>query len=229
MESGDEDGDHLGKKGDEIFDFMMVTVDYPVVSYQDARDRKIEAPPILDQNRTLVPMRVIANFLNADIDWDQQTYTVTMKKGPMLLFDEKRAAQFDLPKPPEGDKRDKVLTEIKALQKKWEARTPGEGASDAALIQEAEMQVKELREVVRRLVYDTPGLIEYVGSYEDYMANIEERHEAWMEEYGPADEGGASRYYRLIGGHDFYYRVISDIIVEQYGLPPITGEDLYGN
>ncbi|WP_019123937.1 N-acetylmuramoyl-L-alanine amidase family protein [Brevibacillus massiliensis] len=40
-----------------------------------------EVPPIMQNDRTLVPIRVIAEGLGAEVDWDQDSFTATVNKG----------------------------------------------------------------------------------------------------------------------------------------------------
>ncbi|MFM1653855.1 N-acetylmuramoyl-L-alanine amidase [Brevibacillus sp. B_LB10_24] len=40
-----------------------------------------EVPPIMQNDRTLVPIRVIAEGLGAEVDWDQESFTATVNKG----------------------------------------------------------------------------------------------------------------------------------------------------
>lgn len=42
--------------------------------------KEISAPPVIENGRTLVPLRVIGEALGVTVDWDSETYTVTMTK-----------------------------------------------------------------------------------------------------------------------------------------------------
>ena len=44
-----------------------------------------DQPPIMENNRVLVPLRTIFEALGADVDWDGKTQTVTAKRGDMKL------------------------------------------------------------------------------------------------------------------------------------------------
>lgn len=40
-----------------------------------------DVPPVIEEGRTLVPMRVIFEALGAKVDWQQDTYTAVAVKG----------------------------------------------------------------------------------------------------------------------------------------------------
>lgn len=50
--------------------------------FVDGQSVKLDQPPIVDQKtyRTLVPVRAIAEAFGADVEWDQKTLTVTIRK-----------------------------------------------------------------------------------------------------------------------------------------------------
>ncbi len=46
---------------------------------------KFDQPPIIEDGRTLVPLRAIFEALNATVNWDEQTKTITAQKGDIIL------------------------------------------------------------------------------------------------------------------------------------------------
>lgn len=61
----------------------------PVVSFVKVNGNKVTFPdgqPIIEAGRTLVPVRFIAEALGYDVDWIQETKTVTINNGQILLL-----------------------------------------------------------------------------------------------------------------------------------------------
>lgn len=46
--------------------------------------RRLEVPPVLVENRTLVPLRFVSESLGADVSWDEATHTVTIARSPVV-------------------------------------------------------------------------------------------------------------------------------------------------
>jgi spore coat protein H len=67
---GERPQDGQGQK--EQQDTIRVTVDGKEVSF--------EQPPVIENDRTLVPLRAIFEALGAEIEWDEDTQTVTARK-----------------------------------------------------------------------------------------------------------------------------------------------------
>lgn len=42
---------------------------------------KFDVPPVIKQNRTLIPVRAVANALGASVEWDRETNDVTVTKA----------------------------------------------------------------------------------------------------------------------------------------------------
>jgi len=60
----------------------------PVVSFVKVNGNKVNFPdgqPIIENDRTLVPVRFIAEALGYEVDWIQETKTVTINNGQILL------------------------------------------------------------------------------------------------------------------------------------------------
>jgi len=51
----------------------------------DGKQLTFDQPPIMENNRVLVPMRAIFEALNSQIDWDDATKTVTATKGDVVV------------------------------------------------------------------------------------------------------------------------------------------------
>jgi hypothetical protein len=80
--------DILLKRLKWILGFVMVSVLFcvsPVVAAPtvqlDGRQLYFDVPPVIDNGRTLVPLRVIFEAMGATVAWDDATKTVTAIKG----------------------------------------------------------------------------------------------------------------------------------------------------
>lgn len=80
-----------------IFSFMIVSmvglIPLPTVSATanikllvNGKDITSLSAPVIDNDRTLVPVRFIAEELNADVVWDEDNYTVTITRGNRKIF-----------------------------------------------------------------------------------------------------------------------------------------------
>ncbi|WP_159426219.1 copper amine oxidase N-terminal domain-containing protein [Desulfolucanica intricata] len=68
--------------------------------YLDGNELEFDVKPVIENDRTLVPLRVIFEALNADVDWDNSTRTVTATKGTnqiKLRIGDKTAYKNGLP------------------------------------------------------------------------------------------------------------------------------------
>lgn len=72
------------KKIGNILEFSYsatITPDTPISIVVDGRNLEMETLPVVENNRTLVPLRAIFEAMGAQISWDDKTQTVTSKKG----------------------------------------------------------------------------------------------------------------------------------------------------
>lgn len=53
--------------------------------YVDTKKIETDVPPVVVDNRTLVPLRAIFEALNATLDWDGETQTVTASRGDIQI------------------------------------------------------------------------------------------------------------------------------------------------
>lgn len=51
----------------------------------DGKALSFDVPPVIQDGRTLVPLRAIFEALGATLDWDETTQTVTATKGPLVI------------------------------------------------------------------------------------------------------------------------------------------------
>lgn len=64
--------------------FMLNPLLHPKVFVDDKR-LESDVYPKIENDRTLVPMRAVFESLNAQVFWDEQSYTVTAKKGDTTI------------------------------------------------------------------------------------------------------------------------------------------------
>lgn len=64
--------------------FMLNPLLHPKVFVDDKR-LESDVYPKIENDRTLVPMRAVFESLNAEVFWDEQSYTVTAKKGDTTI------------------------------------------------------------------------------------------------------------------------------------------------
>jgi len=55
------------------------------VTMQNGASKVIDVPPMIMNNRTMVPLRYIGEALGVEVDWAEATRTVTMKQGAKTL------------------------------------------------------------------------------------------------------------------------------------------------
>ena len=46
--------------------------------------RRLDVPPVLVENRTMVPLRFVSESLGANVSWDEATHTVTITHSPVI-------------------------------------------------------------------------------------------------------------------------------------------------
>ena len=61
------------------------TNDYISVLYNDKRINFADQMPIIENNRTLVPLRAIFEAMGADVYWNDSTQTVTATRGDITI------------------------------------------------------------------------------------------------------------------------------------------------
>jgi len=61
------------------------TLAYPTVIV-DGRILSLDVPPVIEEGRTLVPLRAIFETLGAEVEWDGATRTVTATKGETVIY-----------------------------------------------------------------------------------------------------------------------------------------------
>ena len=60
-----------------VFNMCVFAEDMPITVYLDGEKLEFDVNPVMEDGRTLVPMRVIFEALGADVSWDEKTWTAT--------------------------------------------------------------------------------------------------------------------------------------------------------
>ena len=70
-----------------IMSLSMVTFadQKPITVFLDGTQLEFDVPPMLENGRTLVPMRVIFEALGATVDWDNDTFTAIATKDDLTI------------------------------------------------------------------------------------------------------------------------------------------------
>ena len=73
-------------KGNKIFLNGNFIFNYnPIKVFYNGEKMSFDQPPVMDNNRTLVPLRAIFEKIGAEVDWNSETQTVTAKKDDTTI------------------------------------------------------------------------------------------------------------------------------------------------
>ncbi|MCL2838053.1 MAG: copper amine oxidase N-terminal domain-containing protein [Oscillospiraceae bacterium] len=67
---------------------MLIGSDFAYSPYYNFRWITLDVPPQIVDNRTLVPLRAIAEATGADVEWDADTQTVTITTNYVAWYDD---------------------------------------------------------------------------------------------------------------------------------------------
>jgi|GEM_PF-4294673 len=68
-----------------LFGATSIAADEPITVRINGSDITFDQPPIIEDGRTLVPLRIIFESLDAQVDWDPATQTVIGRKGDITI------------------------------------------------------------------------------------------------------------------------------------------------
>lgn len=96
--------------------------------YVDGDQLSFDVPPVIENDRTLVPMRAIFEALGAEVEWDQETATVTATRGgdtlkitigSNVLYVNNDSVELDVPaKITDG----RTLVPVRAISESFDAK-----------------------------------------------------------------------------------------------------------
>ena len=101
---------------------------------------EFDVPPIIENERTLVPMRAIFEALGAEVSWDNDTATVTAKKGEdtltiaigsNILYKNGAATELDVPAKIVDER---TLVPVRAVSESFDAEVDWDGDKQRVLI-----------------------------------------------------------------------------------------------
>lgn len=101
---------------------------------------EFDVPPIIENERTLVPMRAIFEALGAKVSWDGDTATVTAKKGEdtlsitigsNILYKNGAATELDVPAKIVDER---TLVPVRAVSESFDAEVDWNGEEQSVLI-----------------------------------------------------------------------------------------------
>ena len=115
----------------------------------DGKGVEFDQPPVIDNDRTLVPMRAIFEALGAEVSWDTDTRTVTSTKG-----DTEISLAIDSDKMTVGDKTvmldvpakiigDRTMVPVRAISEAMSCKVDWDGEARAVIITTANTLVTE--------------------------------------------------------------------------------------
>lgn len=88
-----------------MFIFVSVSAERNIKIYVDGTELECDSPAFIENGNTMVPMRNIFEHLNAKVDWDNDTKTITAKKedteitlqiGSQTLKKNEKSEQLDV-------------------------------------------------------------------------------------------------------------------------------------
>lgn len=110
----------------------------------DGNNVVFDQPPVIDNDRTLVPMRAIFEALGAEVDWDGETRTVTSTKGTITV-----SLAIDSDKMKVGEREvildvpakiinDRTMVPVRAVSEAMECKVDWNGEARQVIITSAE-------------------------------------------------------------------------------------------
>lgn len=70
---------------DKIYKFYIGKNEYEILSLGESKKVKIDVAPIIENERTLLPMRLIAEILGIDVKWDEDKRLATFTKEGRIV------------------------------------------------------------------------------------------------------------------------------------------------
>jgi len=119
---------------------IPVLADGDISVYVDGEALKFDVPPVIENDRTLVPMRAIFEALGAKIEWDGETRTVTAGRGDDVLsitIGSDKLYKNDSPVALDAPARiinDRTLVPIRAISESFDAVVDWDAASRSVII-----------------------------------------------------------------------------------------------
>ncbi len=112
----------------------------PIKVLLNGTELSFDQPPILENDRTLVPMRGIFEALGATVEWEESTQTITSTKDDITIIMQigkhsftKNGQEITLDVPPKVV-NDRTLVPVRAIAESFEAAVGWDGATSTVTI-----------------------------------------------------------------------------------------------
>lgn len=116
----------------------------PIKVLLNGTELSFDQPPILENDRTLVPMRGIFEALGATVEWEESTQTITSTKDDITIIMQigkhsftKNGQEITLDVPPKVV-NDRTLVPVRAIAESFEAAVGWDGATSTVTISTVE-------------------------------------------------------------------------------------------
>ncbi|MBU5668801.1 copper amine oxidase N-terminal domain-containing protein [Peptoniphilus sp. MSJ-1] len=73
------------KENKKIYKFYIGKDSYEIINGEEKNSQKIDVAPIIENDRTLLPMRVIAEVLGIEVEYDEETRTAIFKQDDKII------------------------------------------------------------------------------------------------------------------------------------------------
>jgi N-acetylmuramoyl-L-alanine amidase len=138
-----------------------------------------DVPPIIYNDRTLVPIRFVANYLDAEVDWDQQKKEVSIKtssqdilltinSSSVLINGTKKQIPYGVPAKLVNDSRTMVplrfVSEILGCKVDWDQDTRT-GMIETVEHEVTGISVKDSTGQMPKIVVNTTGIVQHSAMY----------------------------------------------------------------
>lgn len=95
-------------KEDKTYKFYIGKNEYKILKSGEIKRVKIDVAPIIENDRTLLPMRIIAEILGAEVKWDEDERLATFTKGDRLVKVQIDSSEIEI-----NGEKDKLFAKVK--------------------------------------------------------------------------------------------------------------------
>lgn len=95
-------------KEDKLYKFYIGKNEYEILKSGEVKRVKSDVAPIIENNRTLLPMRLIAEILGAEVKWDEDARIATFIKGDRLVKVQIDSSEIEI-----NGEKDKLFAKVK--------------------------------------------------------------------------------------------------------------------
>lgn len=170
--------------------------------YVNGAQLEFDVPPMIENERTLVPMRVIFEALGATVDWEQESATVTATRGEDtlkitigsdLLYKNDTATELDVPAKIVDER---TLVPVRAISESFDAKVEWDGETRSVYIttavdgdalpfyalSEEDMKILAERKEIIRYSFEQQDLPGYALSEPEMYEKLDAKAEAELKQ-----------------------------------------------